>query len=332
MTPSPRATPATRRPTPSWAGRWRTYDARLGWEVDPAEVSLLPDVMAGMSEILRGRCPRGAGWSSTLRSIRPSSAISEAGCRVVEAPLARAGAGWGLDLDALEAAFTTGTAVYLLCNPHNPSGLVLTAEELRHVAELAERFSGDGARRRDPCAAHPRRRPSRPLSLAARGAGSRRRLGLRQQGVEPSRAQVRSAGHRRPGDAGAGRTAAVELSFGAGHLGVIASIAAYRDGGPWLDELLVLLDHNRRLLADLLAERLPEVGYVPPQGTYLAWLDCTRLGLSTDPATLFLQRGRVALRRGPDFGSPGAGWARATIATHPDILGEIVDRMRTALG
>ena len=122
-----------------------------------------------------------------------------------------------------------------------------------------------------------------------------------------------------------------ELGYGAGNLGVIASIAAYRDGGPWLDELLLLLDHNRRLLADLLADRLPEVGYVPPRGTYLAWLDCSELGLPEEPARVFLERGRVALRPGPDFGAPGTGWVRATIATAPEILAEIVERMRAAV-
>jgi cystathionine beta-lyase len=93
----------------------------------------------------------------------------------------------------------------------------------------------------------------------------------------------------------------------------------------------VLLDRNHRLFGDLLADRLPEVGYVPPQGTYLAWLDCTRLELPGEPAKVFLKKGRVALRRGSDFGSIGTGWARATIATSPEILAEIVERMRAAL-
>jgi len=123
-----------------------------------------------------------------------------------------------------------------------------------------------------------------------------------------------------------------ELVAGAGILGVTASIAAYRDGGPWLDQLLGLLDRNRRLFGDLLTDRLPGVGYVPPQGTYLAWLDCTRLELPGEPAKVFLKKGRVALRRGSDFGSVGTGWARATIATAPEILAEIVERMRTAVG
>ena len=67
------------------------------------------------------------------------------------------------------------------------------------------------------------------------------------------------------------------------------------------------LDRNRRLLAALLATHLPAVGYVPPQASYLAWLDCTALGLGDDPAAYFLVHGRVALSRGLDFGTNGAG-------------------------
>jgi len=67
------------------------------------------------------------------------------------------------------------------------------------------------------------------------------------------------------------------------------------------------------------------------RGTYLAWLDCTRLELGGEPAKVFLKKGRVALRRGPDFGSAGTGWVRATIATSPEILAEIVERMGAAL-
>src|SRR6185312_3804685 len=64
-----------------------------------------------------------------------------------------------------------------------------------------------------------------------------------------------------------------EVGHGPSHLGVLAHTAAFRDGADWLDELLLGLDANRSLLGRLIDEHLPGVGYVPPQGTYLAWLD-----------------------------------------------------------
>ena len=85
------------------------------------------------------------------------------------------------------------------------------------------------------------------------------------------------------------------VAFGASHLGLLAHTAALRDGGPWLDALLVALDTNRVRLGDLLAEHLPAVGYRAPEGTYLTWLDCRALGLGDDPAARFLADGRVAI-------------------------------------
>ena len=111
------------------------------------------------------------------------------------------------------------------------------------------------------------------------------------------------------------------------HFGAIAQTAAYREGGPWLDALMAGLDANRKLLGDLLAAHLPTVGYLMPEATYLAWLDCSALGLGDDPAAVFLERGRVALNSGPTFGTGGAGHVRLNFATRPDLLEEGVRRM-----
>lgn len=306
--------------------------ARFGWRLEPGGVHLIPDVMTGVTEVLRSALPPGSGVVVNTPVYPPFFGhIGSAGCRVVEAPLARAGDGYALDLEALEAAAAAGARAYLLCNPHNPTGLVLSAEELRRVAELAERHQllvlADeihapltlAGSRHVPYLSLPE---AQDHGIAFVSASKGWNLpGLKCAQLVTAAAPMQDVVARLP----------EELGYGAGNLGVIASIAAYRDGGPWLDELLLLLDHNRRLLADLLADRLPEVGYVAPRGTYLAWLDCSRLGLPEEPARVFLQRGRVALRPGPDFGASGTGWVRATIATAPEILAEIVERMRRAV-
>jgi len=305
---------------------------RFGWRLDPGGVSLLPDVMTGVTEVLRAAVPPGSEVVISTPVYPPFFGhIASAGCRPVEAPLARSGAGYRLDLDALEAAFAAGAPAYLLCNPHNPTGLVFTVDELRAVAGLADRYQVlvladeihapltlEGSRH-VPYLSLPEAE-ARGIAFVSASKGWNL-PGLKCAQLVTVAPSMRDLVGRLP----------EELAYGAGNLGVIASIAAYRDGGPWLDELLVMLDLNRRLLADLLADRLPGVGYVPPRGTYLAWLDCSELKLPEEPARVFLRRGRVALRPGPDFGTPGRGWVRATIATAPEILTEIVERMRAAL-
>ena len=91
------------------------------------------------------------------------------------------------------------------------------------------------------------------------------------------------------------------------------------------------LVENRELLARLLRERLPEVGYVPGEASFLAWLDCRKLGLGDDPAAAFLERGKVALTDGPYFGAQGAGHARLNIGTSPELITEAVNRMAASV-
>jgi cysteine-S-conjugate beta-lyase len=123
-----------------------------------------------------------------------------------------------------------------------------------------------------------------------------------------------------------------EVGHGPSHLGVIAHVAALREGGDWLDALLAGLDENRALLGRLLAEHLPDVMWRSGPGTYLQWLDCRGLGLGDDPAQAFLERGRVAVNSGIPFGTGGAGHVRINIATSPEILTEAVERMASAVG
>jgi cystathionine beta-lyase len=135
------------------------------------------------------------------------------------------------------------------------------------------------------------------------------------------------------------------FEHGASTPGVRASTAAYRDGGPWLDDAVAYLDGSRSFLAGLLAEHLPEVGYQLPEGTYLAWLDCRALfadpgarltgrrALPTDvsPAEFFLAKARVMLTDGAACGEAGRGHARLNFATPRPILAEIVRRLADAV-
>jgi cystathionine beta-lyase len=117
-----------------------------------------------------------------------------------------------------------------------------------------------------------------------------------------------------------------------GHFGVVASVAAFSKGGPWLDDLLHTLDLRRSELGALLRERLPMIRWRPPQATYLAWLDCTAIGTDDAARELFLEKGRVAVEPGLAFGAAGAGFARLNFGTSSEILDEATARMAEAVG
>ena len=307
---------------------------RFTWDVDPSDVILIPDVMSGVTEALRVALKPGDGVVINTPVYPPFFRhITEAGGKVVEAPLAEGVGGYELDLDVVEQAFKSGARGYLLCNPHNPTGRVFSRAELEQVVALAARYGVlvfadeihaplvlPGARHTSFLSLG---EPAAQLGAVFISASKAWNIpGLKCAQLVVAGEAMRSMAQSLPEG----------MASRAGNLGVIASISAYRDGGPWLDELIGVIDRNRRLLSDLLTELLPEVSYVPPQGGYLAWLDCRGLGLGDDPVDFFLERGRVALGPGRKFGAPGAGHVRITMATTDEILRSIVDRMRAALG
>ncbi|WP_235734500.1 aminotransferase class I/II-fold pyridoxal phosphate-dependent enzyme [Nocardioides alcanivorans] len=121
------------------------------------------------------------------------------------------------------------------------------------------------------------------------------------------------------------------VTHGANHLAVLAQTAAYSEGEGWLDQVLGELTDRRALLADLLAEELPQVRIAPSAATYLSWLDCSALGLD-DPTQTFLDKGRVALAQGWRYDPlRGRQWARINHATSPEVLTEAVRRMAASL-
>ena len=305
---------------------------RFGWKVEPGRVRLVADVMSAVAELLRAVTEPGDAVVVNPPVYPPFLGVTrEVGRTVVEAPLA---ADWSLDLDALEQAFAAGARAYLLCHPHNPTGRPCSRGELEAVAVLAARYGV--AVISDEVHA--------PLTLPGATHVPYLTLGgeAAEHGIAVTSASkawniaglkcavIVTASDRVDQTLSTGLPS--HLPYHAGHLGVLASIAAFEHGGEWLDALVHHLDRNRALLTELLAERLPEVGYVPPLAGYLAWLDCRGLGLGDDPAEAFLERGRVALSSGPAFGTGGAGFARLNIGTSSALLEEAVGRMAAARG
>lgn len=305
---------------------------RYGLTIDPGRIMALPDVMRGVAEILRVITEPGDGVVVNTPVYPPFfSHVRDVERRIVSSPLAVGSDGYRLDLERLESDFAAGARAYLLCNPHNPTGIVLSRDESEAVAELAERY---GVRVVADEVHAPLTYPGvvhTPFSSLDRPS-SRSAVTLVSASKAWNLAGLKCALVIAGEDAWADAQRMTEDVFWSPALpGIIANEAAFEHGEPWLETLLGALDGNRRLFDRLRAEHLPEVGFHRPDATYLAWLDLRAYGLGDDPATVLVERARVALSEGPAFGEEGRGFARLNLASSPERLTEAVERIAAAL-
>ncbi|KAF1691547.1 aminotransferase class I/II [Pseudoxanthomonas koreensis] len=307
-----------------------------GWEIPPESIRAVPDVLGALEVVCRHYLPAGATVAVPVPCYMPFlPLLALLGHPVLQVPMLRDGGdggGWTLDEDALEQAFAAGARMLLLCNPHNPIGKVYAREELERIAAIAARHDArvfadeihaplvypgqqhvpyatvsDEAARQAITAVS----ASKAWNLA--GLKCAQLLFTRDDDLR----RWRSIGHF------AGNSTAT--------LGVVAHTAAWREGDAWLDGVLGYLHGNRELLGRMLRERLPQLGYVEPQGTYLAWLDCRALPLEMAPHLFFRRQAQVALTDGCECGQGGEGHVRLNFAMPRPLLVETVERMARAV-
>jgi len=245
-----------------------------------------------------------------------------------EVPMAASGGRAVLDLEAIERELAAGAGLVVLCNPLNPGGRVFERDELVALSEVVERHGArvfadevhapivfGGARHVPYASVSP---AASAHSITVTSASKAWNL----PGLKAAQLILTN-----DADAELWATLGPFASHGASTLGVIANTVAYREGREWLDATVAYYDANRLLLGELLAERLPEVVYTPPEGSYIAWLDVRALDLGDNPATTLQKRAKLSVTDGRACGVVGAGHIRLILATPRPILERIVDAL-----
>ena len=303
---------------------------RFDWEVTPARVRSTCDVMMGVTEIVRAVTEPGDRVVVTPPVYPPFyDSVPEAGAVVERVPLARTETGWELDLAGIDAALAGGARGVLLCNPHNPTGTVHTRESLAALAEIVDRHGAFVVS--DEIHAPLTHAPAvfTPF-LAASDAAARVGYAVTSAskafnlaGLKCALMVTASPETQRVVDA-----LPDEVEWRTGLFGALAGVVAFDESSDeWLDSLLAALEHNRRLLAELLTEHVPGARYVIPDAGYLAWVDLSALGWGDNPARKILRDAKVALHFGPKFGAEGAGHVRINIGCSPEVLTGAVRRI-----
>ncbi|MCR4406738.1 MAG: PatB family C-S lyase [Anaerolineae bacterium] len=305
-----------------------------GWQVSAEALIFLPGVVSGFNLACRAVASPGEGVLVQTPVYPPIlKAPVNAGLIRDEMELTRQADGrYVVDYDVFEQTITDRTRIFILCNPHNPVGRVFRRDELERMAEICLRhhvvicsdeihcdlvFQGS---RHLPIAALAPEIAKRTITLMAPSktyniAGLNCAVAI----VENDELRTRLLAVR------AGLVGGVNI------MGYTAALAAYRDGQPWLEEVLRYLEDNRDFLLRYVGEHLPGISMSKPEGTYLGWLDCRRAGIPGNPHEFFLREARVALNDGADFGQGGEGFVRLNFGCPRSTLVEALDRMKAAL-
>ncbi len=249
----------------------------------------------------------------------------------VEVELVRREDRYEIDMDALRAAVSPRTRLLMLCNPHNPIGLMYTRAELQGLAELALE--------------HDLMVVSDELHADLNYGGEH--VPFASLGPEVAARTVTLYGPTKafniPGlgisfmlTDGPESTEKLTSKTGGIHswpnrLAEVAALAAYQYADDWLSSALVHLRRNRDRVVEFVRSSLPGAAVHVPEATYLAWLDLRGTGLGDKPAERLLELARVGLNEGADFGLGGAGFVRINYATCDDVLEEALGRLASAL-
>ena len=302
----------------------------FGQTVDPTQVIPTVDVTAGVRLALDVLSEDKTPMVLPVPAYHPQFGLAEVTGRVQwDLPVTPDGDAYVLDLEHLDRLFADGARTLLLTNPHNPCGHVHTRAELETIRDLALKH---GARVVSdeihapivlPGATHI---PYLSLEGTAEHAVAvvATSKAFNTAGLKCAQVVTADAATR---DRLVGVPMARNESWAS--LGVVAAVAAYRDGDAWLAALVERLDHLRTLLAELLAEHLPQARMRPLEATYLAWLDRRAYG-HDDPTTVCVAGG-VQTSPGHLYEPGLPGHVRLNIATSPQRLTEIVRRMGAAL-
>jgi len=312
----------------------RRMQQRFNWTVDPANAHPIGDlVQASFSSVMAFSEP-GDAVLLQLPSYPPfMAAIKDTGRRLIASHMRDNGTRWVLDLDTYEATPDPRTRVLIFCHPQNPTGRAFTRAELEQVAAFAIRhdlivvsdeihadivYPGNT---HIPLASLSPEIAARTITITS---------ATKSFNIPALRCAVMYFGAPALKERLFARIPS-RLLGSPGVTGVDATIAAWDEGQPWLDEIMTCLKSNRDWLAQTIGSELPGVTMRSPEATYLGWLDCSALALPSPAGQFFLDRARVGLNFGETFGAPYANFARLNFATPAPVLREIIGRMAEAV-
>ena len=305
-----------------------------GWKLRREWLDFTPGVVSGIVFALRAFTSEGDGVVIQPPVYHPFARQTRLnGRRVLENPLIQAGDGrFVVDFDDLDRQLS-GAKALLMSNPHNPTGRVFTREELTRIGELCVKH--DVVILSDEIHGDLVYKPHKHIHIAALDEAFARRTvtftapskTFNLAGLSTSVAITPDAALRRR----------LQQEFNKLHadqgniFGTVALEAAYTHGDEWLERLLEYLEGNIRYVTDFLHRKMPSVKCVPPEGTYLMWLDFRAWPMTHEEIYRFMvERAGIGVNEGAMFGEEGRGWMRMNIATQRSVVERAMNQLSEA--
>jgi cysteine-S-conjugate beta-lyase len=312
----------------------RRMAGRFGWRTDPDDALPIGDlVQASFSSVMAFSEP-GDAVLLQLPSYPPfMRAIEDTGRRLIANTMRDDGTRWVLDLASYEAAPDPRLRMLIFCHPQNPTGRTYSRAELEEVAAfvirhdlvvVSDEIHADivyPGNTHIPLASLNPEIAARTITITS---------ATKSFNIPALRCAVMHFGAPALKERYFKRIPS-RLLGSPGVTGVDATVAAWDDGQPWLDEMLGQLQANRDWLVKTVASDLPGVEMRVPEATFLAWLDCRALKLPCSAGQFFLDTARVGLNFGETFGAGFEGYARLNFASPAPVLQEVVGRMVDAV-
>lgn len=309
------------------------FSRRHGWNIDPGMIIYTSGVVPAISAILKALTVPGDKviiqtpvYNCFFSSIRNNR------LETLSSPLLRRGDTFEMDFDDFELkASDPRTKIFLLCNPHNPAGRVWTRDELTRIGEICLRhgvtvvsdeihceFVFDG-HTYTPFASISKEFSSNSVTCISPSKA------FNIAGLQIANIVAPDAERRARID----RAINVNEVCDVNPFGVIATMAAYNESGDWLDALLIYIKGNYDYMADYCRRNLPGFPVTRLEGTYLAWMDCSRLGLTSEQIEEQLES-EVGLRlnAGTLYGADGQHYMRWNLACPRSLVKDGLDRFR----
>lgn len=313
------------------------FEKRHGWHIDKEKMIYTSGVVPALSAIIKALAEKGDKviiqtpvYNCFFSSIRNN------GCEILPNPLLKKGDTYEMDFDDLERKTADPKAkLLILCNPHNPAGRVWTRDELTRLGEICRKnevtvisdeihcefvFKGyrytPFASISEECAATSVVciSPSKAFNIA----------GLQIANIvapdEDMRARIDKAIN-------------VNEVCDVNPFGVIATIEAYTKGAEWIDQLVEYIHGNYEYMKEYCARHFPAFPIARLEGTYLVWMDCSSLGLTSELLEQQIEdEVKLRLNAGSMYGRDGEGYLRWNLACPRAVLADGLDRFRRYIG